>query len=61
MSKTRVYVIPVKETREWCNAHNKGEDFTLYVDEEMTEEEVLDIMHNTPAQYNPVCDNYSLR
>ena len=61
MSKPRVYVLPVTDVRNWCTAHGKEDDFALYVDEEMTEDEVLDIMHNTPAQYDPVCDNYSIR
>lgn len=61
--ETRVYVLPVAEVRKWCETHRaeKEDDFVLYVDEEMTEEEVLDIMHNTPAQYDKVCDCYTLR
>lgn len=61
MSKERVYVLPVEDVRNWCEKHGKEDDFVLYVDEEMTEDEVLDIMHNTPAQHNPVCDCYTIR
>ena len=58
-----VYVLPVDETREYIRAkysnnEDKCEDFALYVDEEMSEDECKEIVDSS---YNEVADSYTLR
>ncbi len=61
--ETKVYVLPVDETRayimsKFSNDEEKCNDFALYVDEEMTEQECKDIIDSS---YDEVADVYTLR
>ena len=63
MSEPRVYILPVSETREYItkkypNDEEKQEDFVLYVDEEMTEDECREIVDKSNDE---VADTMTLR
>lgn len=66
MSKNKehiVYILPVKETREYLekkypNDEEKTNDFVLYVDEEMPEDECREIVDNSDDK---VADSMTLR
>ena len=58
-----VYLLPVDEAREhierkYVNDEEKCEDFALYVDEEMTEEECKEIVEDSEDE---LADSYTLR
>ena len=63
ITKHRVYILPIKETREYIEKkyptdEGKCNDFVLYVDEEMTEDECQDIIRDTTDN---VADTMTLR
>lgn len=59
-----VYVLPVEETREYLEEKypddtDKSEDFVLYLDEEMPEEECKEILER--AKYDENANVFTLR
>lgn len=55
----KIYILPISDVKEWCNTHQIGEDYVLYVNDIMSENEVKDILTNTPAKYDKVAGEYT--
>ena len=59
----KVYILPVTETAEYLKAKSpndeeKSDDFALYVDENITEEECAEIVAKS---YDPVANTMTIR
>lgn len=63
MKEHKVYVLPVEDAEEYIKQkysdnEEKANDFVLYVDEEMSEDECKEIVEKS---YDDVADVYTLR